>query len=48
MSFPEVFEPDFKHKVKLTQNPSRAEAERVGLGTSYKERKQYMNKEMVA
>jgi len=42
MSFPEVFEPDFKHKVKLTQIPSSAEAERVGLGTSYKERKQYM------
>jgi len=40
VSFPEVFETDFK--AKLTQIPSKAEAARVGLGTSYKERKQYM------
>jgi hypothetical protein len=39
MSFPEVFEPNIK--TELNRIPSKSEMERVGLGTSWKERNEY-------
>ena len=39
MSFPEVFEPNIK--TELDTIPSKSEMEKVGLGTSWKERNEY-------